>query len=300
MTMVDANYENYLSIINDHILDFLPDIDNKSITLYDSMKYSLLAGGKRLRPVLLLGACEISGGDVMAAIPYACAIEYVHTYSLIHDDLPCMDDDDLRRGIATNHKVYGEDIATLAGDGLLNSAFEAMYRDMFLYFDDPDALKARVRAAYEIAKGAGCTGMVAGQVADVEAEGKACSPEMLDYIHLNKTAALITAAVRAGAMLGNTDKKMLDDLTDYAEAIGLAFQIQDDMLDVTGTVEELGKNVGMDKELSKTTYPAVHGMEASKARADELHELALDSIADYYDNAEFFINIVEALRNRRK
>jgi geranylgeranyl diphosphate synthase type II len=211
-----------------------------------------------------------------------------------------MDDDDLRRGIATNHKVYGEDIATLAGDGLLNSAFEAMYRDMFLYFDDPDALKARVRAAYEIAKGAGCTGMIAGQVADVESEGKACSPEMLDYIHLNKTAALITAAVRAGAMLGNADKKMLDDLTDYAEAIGLAFQIQDDMLDVTGTVEELGKNVGMDKELSKTTYPAVHGMDASKARADELHELALDSIADYYDNAEFFINIVEALRNRRK
>ena len=298
--MVDANYEKYLSIINDHILDFLPDIDNKSITLYDSMKYSLQAGGKRLRPVLLLGACEICGGDIMAAIPYACAIEYVHTYSLIHDDLPCMDDDDLRRGIATNHKVYGEDIATLAGDGLLNSAFEAMYRDMFLYFDDPDALKARVRAAYEIAKGAGCTGMVAGQVADVEAEGKTCSPEMLDYIHLNKTAALITAAVRAGTMLGHADKKMLDDLTDYAEAIGLAFQIQDDLLDVTGTVEELGKNVGMDKELSKTTYPAVHGIEASKARADELHELALDSIADYYDNAEFFINIVEALRNRRK
>jgi len=298
--MVDKNYENYLSIINEHILDFLPEIDNKSITLYDSMKYSLMAGGKRLRPVLLLGACEMCGGDVMSAVPYACAIEYVHTYSLIHDDLPCMDDDDLRRGIATNHKVYGEDIATLAGDGLLNSAFEAMYRDMFLYFDDPDALKARVRAAYEIAKGAGCTGMIAGQVADVESEGKACSAEMLDYIHLNKTAALITAAVRAGAMLGNADKKMLDDLTDYAEAIGLAFQIQDDMLDVTGTVEELGKNVGMDKELSKTTYPAVHGMEASKARADELHELALDSIADYYDNAEFFINIVEALRNRRK
>jgi geranylgeranyl diphosphate synthase type II len=298
--MVDQNYENYLAIVNEHILDFLPEIDNKSITLYDSMKYSLMAGGKRLRPVLLLGACEMCGGDVNAAIPYACTIEYVHTYSLIHDDLPCMDDDDLRRGIATNHKVYGEDIATLAGDGLLNSAFEAMYRDMFLYFDDPDALKARVRAAYEIAKGAGCTGMIAGQVADVESEGKACSPEMLDYIHLNKTAALITAAVRAGAMLGNADKKMLDDLTDYAEAIGLAFQIQDDMLDVTGTVEELGKNVGMDKELSKTTYPAVHGMDASKARADELHELALDSIADYYDNAEFFINIVEALRNRRK
>ena len=195
--MVDQNYENYLAIVNEHILDFLPEIDNKSITLYDSMKYSLMAGGKRLRPVLLLGACEMCGGDVNAAIPYACAIEYVHTYSLIHDDLPCMDDDDLRRGIATNHKVYGEDIATLAGDGLLNSAFEAMYRDMFLYFDDPDALKARVRAAYEIAKGAGCTGMIAGQVADVESEGKACSPEMLDYIHLNKTAALITAAVRA-------------------------------------------------------------------------------------------------------
>ena len=292
--------EKYIKNAEDRLYEIFPAETLPQGEVIKAAKYSLSAGGKRIRPVLTQVFCEMCGGDVNAAIPYACAIEYVHTYSLIHDDLPCMDDDDLRRGIATNHKVYGEDIATLAGDGLLNSAFEAMYRDMFLYFDDPDALKARVRAAYEIAKGAGCTGMIAGQVADVESEGKACSPEMLDYIHLNKTAALITAAVRAGAMLGNADKKMLDDLTDYAEAIGLAFQIQDDMLDVTGTVEELGKNVGMDKELSKTTYPAVHGMDASKARADELHELALDSIADYYDNAEFFINIVEALRNRRK
>lgn len=298
--MTDATFERYTALINEHILDFLPEIDNKSITLYKSMKYSLMAGGKRLRPALLLGACELCEGDINAAIPYACALEYVHTYSLIHDDLPCMDDDELRRGMATNHIVYGEDIATLAGDGLLNSAFEAMYRDMFLSFDDPDALKARVRAAYEIAKGAGCSGMVAGQVADVESENKTCSPEMLDYIHLNKTAALIRAAVRAGAMLAQADDKMLEDLTDYGEALGLAFQIQDDLLDVTGSEEELGKKVGVDAAKHKTTYPAVYGMEASYARMEELSEMAERSLADYYDNAEFFQNIVEAMKTRTK
>ena len=167
---MDRTFDDYKEIVNRHLLDFIPVIDNKSISLYDSMKYSLQAGGKRLRPVLLLAACEFAGGNIKDAIPYAMAIEYIHTYSLIHDDLPAMDNDDLRRGLPTNHKVYGEALAILAGDGLLNTAFEAMNKEMMLYFDDPSQLPKRVKAAYEIAKGAGVRGMVAGQVSDIESE----------------------------------------------------------------------------------------------------------------------------------
>ena len=170
--MIDKTFDEYKALFDEHLLDFIPDIDQKSITLYDSMKYSLSAGGKRLRPVLLMAACEFCGGKAEEALPYACAMEYLHTYSLIHDDMPCMDDDDLRRGMPTNHIIYGEAVATLAGDGLQSAAYEAMQRDMLLYFDNFDALKSRIRAAYEIVKGAGVTGMVAGQIADVEAENK--------------------------------------------------------------------------------------------------------------------------------
>ena len=198
---MNNDYLRYKEITENHLLDFIPDVDLKSITIYEAMKYSLTAGGKRIRPALLLGACEFCGGTVSQAITYACAIEYVHTYSLIHDDLPAMDNDDLRRGVPTNHNVYGDAIAILAGDGLLTSAFEAMNKDMFLYFDDTGKLKQRIRASYEIAKGAGCRGMLAGQSADIEAECRNCSKEMLDYIHINKTAAMIISAVRAGAHL---------------------------------------------------------------------------------------------------
>ncbi len=232
--MTDNTFNDYRELLEEHLLDFIPDVDHKSITLYESMKYSLSAGGKRIRPVLLLAACDFCGGSITEALPYACAIEYIHTYSLIHDDLPCMDNDDLRRGVPTNHKVYGDAVATLAGDGLQSAAFETMNRDMLMYFDDAEALKRRIRAAYEISKGAGCRGIVAGQIADMEAEDRNCSKEMLDYIHLTKTSALIVAAVRAGAQLGNADEKMLEDLTIYAENLGLAFQICDDMLDVEG------------------------------------------------------------------
>ena len=175
--MKNADYQRYKKLVEEHLLDFLPEIDHKSITVYEAMKYSLLAGGKRVRPALLLGACEFSGGNIKLALPYACAIEYIHTYSLIHDDLPSMDDDDLRRGNPTNHKVFGEAIAILAGDGLLTSAFEAMSKDLLLYFDDVSSLKKRIRAIYEIAKGSGCRGMIAGQVADIEAAEKQCSKE---------------------------------------------------------------------------------------------------------------------------
>lgn len=293
-------YLRYKNLVDEHILYFLPDVDHKSISLTESMTYSLKAGGKMLRSVLLLAACDFCGGDEKTALPYACAIEYIHTYSLIHDDLPAMDNDDLRRGIPTNHKVFGEAMAILAGDGLLTSAFEAMNKDMLLYFDNVDLLKRRVRAVYEISKGAGCRGMIAGQVADVEAENKQCTKEILDYIHLNKTAALIKAAVRAGAYLGGCDKKMLEDLDAYAENIGLAFQIVDDILDVSGSEAELGKRVGSDLANQKATYPCRYGLEESKKKANELTENAKNALADYYDNAEFFIKLADELASRIK
>ena len=298
--MADRSFEEYKSLVDEHLMDFIPNIDNKSISLYESMKYSLMAGGKRLRPVLLLASCEFAGGNIMDALPYACAMEYIHTYSLIHDDLPCMDNDELRRGRPTNHIVYGEAMATLAGDGLQSAAFEAMNRDMLLYFDDPDALKRRIRASYEICKGSGCRGIVAGQVADMEAENKSSSKEMLDYIHLTKTAALIVSAVRAGAQLGNPDNELLENLTVYAENLGLAFQICDDILDVEGSEEEMGKKAGMDSVNKKATYPGLYGLEESKKRLNNLTDTAVDALSQYYDNAEVFTRLAKDLAVRGK
>ena len=296
--MKDYNFNDYKALIEQHLMDFIPEVDHKSITLYESMKYSLSAGGKRIRPILLLAACDFCGGNVEEVLPYACAVEYIHTYSLIHDDLPCMDDDDLRRGIPTNHKVYGEAMAMLAGDGLQSAAFEAMNRDMLFYFDNPDELKKRVKASYEISKGSGCRGMIAGQVADMEAEDKSASKEFLDYIHLAKTSALIVSAVRAGAHLGNPSAEMLDDLTTFAENLGLAFQIRDDILDVIGQEEEMGKKAGMDSINKKATYPVLHGLDASMERLQNLTNTAIGVLEKYYDNAEVFTKLAKQLEVR--
>jgi len=298
--MDNTDYSKYKNLVDLHILDFLPEVDHKSITLYESMKYSLCAGGKRLRPSLLLAACEFAGGNITNAIPYACAAEYIHTYSLIHDDLPSMDNDDMRRGLPTNHKVYGDAMAILAGDGLLTSAFEAMNKDMLLYFDSDVNLKSRVKASYELAKGAGCRGMVAGQAADIEAESKQCSREMLDYIHMNKTGALIVASIRAGAHLGGANKKMLSDLTDYAELLGLGFQIADDILDILGKESEMGKRAGVDKDKNKSTYPGCYGLDNSIQRLKELTENAIETLEPYYDEAEFFTKLAKELSVRVK
>ena len=297
---MDRTYDDYKKIVDDHLLDFIPNVDNKSISLYDAMKYSLTAGGKRLRPVLLLAACEFAGGDIYEAIPYACAIEYIHTYSLIHDDLPSMDNDDLRRGLPTSHKVYGEALAILAGDGLLTSAFEAINKDMMLYFDSNEKLTRRIKAAYEIAKGSGCRGMVAGQVSDIEGENTDYSNEMLEYIHINKTAALIRSAVRAGLYLGKPNEEMLDRLEKYSENLGLAYQIADDILDEIGNPDELGKATGSDKKKHKNTYTSINGLEASKNRLKQLTDNAVEAIEVYYDNAEFFRELVLALACRSK
>lgn len=292
-------YDDYKKMIDEHLLDFLPNVDNKSISLYESMKYSLTAGGKRIRPVLLLAACDFAGGDVREALPYACAMEYIHTYSMIHDDLPAMDNDDLRRGVPTNHKVYGEALAILAGDGLLTSAFEAMNKDLMLYLDDANQMAKRIRAINAIAKGAGCRGMVAGQVSDIEGENNEYSNEMLEYIHINKTGALIISAIKAGLYLGNPTKDMLSNFDIYSENLGLAYQIADDILDEIGDPKELGKAIGSDKKQHKNTYTSLNGLEAAFARLEHLTDDALEAIAPYYDNAEFFRDLALQLKTRR-
>jgi geranylgeranyl diphosphate synthase type II len=227
--------------------------------LYASMRYSLFAGGKRLRPVLLLSTVEALGGDVEAALPIAAAVEMVHTYSLVHDDLPAMDDDDFRRGKPTNHKVYGEATAILAGDALLTQAFQVL-----------GTMEAKGREAVllrivgELATAAGSTGMVAGQMADMENEGMKADEERLAFIHANKTGALLTASVRMGAIFAGASEKHLLALTSYAQKIGLAFQIVDDILDVVGEAEKLGKAVGADAAHGKSTYPVLYGLEESR------------------------------------
>ncbi len=298
--MKELTMEDYRELVETYLLDFVPDIDHKSNVLNESIRYSLVAGGKRIRPILLLATCNFLGGDMKAAMPYACAIEYMHTYSLIHDDLPAMDNDDLRRGIPTNHKVYGDAIAILAGDGLQSAAFEVMNKDMLMYFDNEVKLKARVKASYEIVKGSGCRGMVAGQISDIDTQNKQCSKEMLDYIHINKTGALIIAAVRAGAHLGNVNDKDLQNLSIYAENLGLAFQVADDLLDICGNEEEMGKKAGVDAANNKSTYPALYGVEESRKRLEELTQNAIDIMAPYYDNAEFFTTLASKLATRCK
>ncbi len=298
--MEERSFDEYKELVDQHLMDFIPNIDNKSISLYESMKYSLTAGGKRLRPVLLLAACEFAGGNIKEAIPYACAIEYIHTYSLIHDDLPAMDNDDLRRGLPTNHKVYGDAIAILAGDGLLNCAFEAISKDMMLFYDSPEKIRKRVNAAYEIAKGTGVRGMVAGQVSDIEAENAIASKEMLEYIHLNKTGALIRAAIKAGLYLGNPTDSMINDLEKYSENLGIAYQIADDIMDVVGNPDEMGKAAGSDEKKHKNTYTSILDIDHARNRLDELTAKAVESIEKYYDNAEFFRNLVLDLAKRTK
>ena len=298
--MKNREYLRLKAIVEENLIDFLPEVDHKSITLHEAMEYSLRAGGKRLRPVLLLASCELLGMEAREALPYACAIEYIHTYSLIHDDLPAMDNDDLRRGKPTNHKVFGEGMAVLAGDGLLSCAFEVMGKDMLLYFDDPVKLQRRVHASYEIAKGCGCRGMIGGQVADIESENKKCSKEMLDYIHLNKTAALISAAVQAGAALAGASLSQRQSLSNFSEALGLAFQIVDDYLDVCGDEQEMGKHTGSDEKKNKSTYPALYGIEETRRRACELLDRAEEIMAPYYDEAEVFNAITQELRDRLK
>ncbi len=257
----------------DRALDhFLPKASAKPATIHKAMRYSLFAGGKRLRPILCLAACEACGGLAKDALPLACALECIHTYSLIHDDLPSMDNDDFRRGRPTCHKVFGEGIAVLAGDALLTIAFEiaAQAKGWPRY-----ELRAIFR---EISVAAGSTKLIAGQVADLEGEGKAIQRAQLRYIHENKTAALLATAVRLGGMSANATPKQLKALTDFGYALGLAFQVIDDILDVTQTSEKLGKSAGKDAAAHKATYPAVLGLEKSRGEAARLTRQAHEAL----------------------
>jgi geranylgeranyl diphosphate synthase type II len=236
--------------------------------VHRAMRYSVLAGGKRLRPILVIAGAEAVGGHAEAVLPTACALELIHTYSLIHDDLPAMDDDDYRRGRPTSHKVFGEAVAILAGDALLTLAFKLVADNLALV---PDA-RVICDVVAELATAAGTAGMVGGQVVDIESEGRTVTAETLDYIHLHKTAALIRASLRVGAMLGGARPDVLEAISAAGRSLGLAFQIVDDILDVEGSLEELGKTAGSDQRKGKATYPALHGLDASRRRARALIE----------------------------
>jgi geranylgeranyl diphosphate synthase type II len=269
----------------DEALDrYLPLADELPISLHKAMRYSVFAGGKRVRPILLLAACEAVGGDLNRAMPAACAMEMIHTYSLIHDDLPAMDDDDFRRGNPTNHKVFGEAIAILAGDALLTEAFVLMSNPEYSGAAEVSRLLPVIN---EIARCAGSHGMVGGQVVDMESEGK---PDVdlatVQYIHTHKTGALIKASVKAGALLGGADETDLAAMTRFGEAVGLAFQIADDILDIEGTTEEIGKDAGSDEARGKATYPAIVGLAEAKQRAGELVGMALKALAGFDAKAD--------------
>ena len=261
--------------------------------IYDAMRYSLLAGGKRLRPMMLLAACEAVGGRKEDALPFACALEMIHTYSLIHDDLPAMDNDDYRRGRLTNHKVYGEGMAILAGDALLHHAMETM---AMACAENPNPRTTGAMRA--IAHGAGIFGMLAGQAVDVLLEGKPLDQKTLDFIHLHKTAAMIRGALEAGALLGGADRETAEQFGLAGDKIGVAFQIIDDILDVTSTMEELGKPIHSDEKNQKTTYVTLYGIEKSRRIAAGLSAEAVEIWKEQGESCAFLLALTKKLTNR--
>jgi geranylgeranyl diphosphate synthase type II len=272
----NVNLKTYLLTrqkLIDRALDgYLPKANRKPATLHRAMRYSLFAGGKRLRPILCLAAAEACRGKIDDALPLACALECIHTYSLVHDDLPSMDNDDFRRGRPTCHKVFGEGVAVLAGDALLTIAFEIVSRAKPTPRYDMSTLLR------EMAVAAGSQKLIAGQVADLEAEGKNVKRRELQFIHENKTAAILKNSVRLGAMSANADARKLSAITRFGQTLGLAFQIIDDILDVTQTSEVLGKSAGKDAAAHKATYPAVIGLEKSRAEAKRLTRDSHDAL----------------------
>lgn len=270
----------------------LPRASTRPKTIHEAMRYSIFAGGKRLRPVITLAAAEVVGGKIDAALPLACAVECIHTYSLIHDDLPAMDNDDFRRGKPTSHKVYGEGIAILAGDALLTIAFEMVAGAK------PSARYSSAALVKELAHASGSQALVAGQVADLEGEGKKLKLSDLQYIHENKTAALITSSIRLGAMSANATPKQLAGLTEFGLSLGLAFQVIDDILDVTQTTEKLGKSAGKDIAAQKATYPALLGLDKAKKEADRLTQRARAALKPFGKNAAPLAAIADYLLKR--
>ena len=285
--------------IDDIIESFLADEDDHQKTVIEAMNYSIRGGGKRIRPMLMQETYRLFGGTSVAVEYFMAAIEMIHTYSLVHDDLPCMDDDEFRRGRKTTHAVYGEAIATLAGDALLNYAAETA-----LGAFDTDIEKERVGKAVRIMfNKSGIYGMIGGQTADVEAEGKApeeVNEDLLMYIHENKTAALIEASMMVGGVLGGCDNVQLNTLEKIARNVGIAFQVQDDILDVTGTFEELGKPIGSDERNGKVTYVSLHGLDKAKQEVEALSKEAIMLLHTLEGDNPFLEELLLSMINRRK
>lgn len=278
--------ERYLAegkkYVDDALSQFLPDRDAYPQSIHQSMHYSMFAGGKRLRPVLVLAAAEAVGGDREQVLPFAVAAEFIHTYTLIHDDLPALDNDNLRRGKPTNHKVFGEAIAILAGDALLTQAFILMSNAVLM---DRIPSKNILQASHEMARSVGSRGVIGGQVVDIESEGKDIDPETLEYIHIYKTGYFFKACVRIGAILGQATHAQLSALSRFGAHIGLAFQIIDDILDITGDEALLGKDVGSDVNRKKATYPALFGIDESKRKAEALVDEGIASLSGFDERA---------------
>lgn len=284
-----------VSIINEALDRYIPGIDETPGQLHEAMRYSVFAGGKRLRPILFLAAAEAVHGRADELLPTACALELLHTYSLVHDDLPAMDNDDFRRGKLTNHKVYGEAIAVLTGDALLTLAFDLMASNILQGNISP---RIGVEVIREIAAAGGSKGMIGGQVVDIQSENKLVDKEVLNYIHEHKTGALFRASVRCGALMGGCSPQQLDCLTQYAENLGLAFQITDDILDVEGDSVKLGKTVGSDARKKKSTFPALYSMERSKKLARESVSKAVGALAQFAEEADILRYIAGYLLER--
>ena len=288
-------FERYLAQIEKALEKFLPHGEENSLTqpVVDSMRYSLLLGGKRIRPVMTLAFCQLCGGDAELALPFACAVEMVHTYSLIHDDLPCMDDDDLRRGKPANHKVYGEAMALLAGDGLLTKAFETA-----LAFSGPAA--DAVRGAKILAQCAGAAGMVGGQCIDLNSEGQDVDLNLLAEMDQGKTVALISAACQMGCAAAGAGEEALENARRYAEGVGMAFQIRDDILDVLGDAAILGKNVGMDSARDKRNYVSLLGVEEAQKLVDSFTAQAEEALQSFPGDTTFLGDLARFLATREK
>ena len=286
-------YAEYLQMVESALSKQLASLGYIPEKLFEAMDYSLSAGGTRLRPVLLLAACDTLGGNLDEALPFACALEMIHTYSLIHDDLPAMDNDDLRRGRPTNHKVYGEGMAILAGDGLLSAAMEMMLRSA-VRMDDMRG----VRAAEAIARRAGVTGMVAGQVMDVTGEGSEPTLEKVDYIHRHKTADLLTAPIEAGFILAGADDAEVAAGCEYGVNLGLAFQMVDDLLDVEGDAATLGKTPGKDAAEGKLTWVAVKGIDQTRVDAQHAVEKAVSALEMISGETNFLKTLAQTTLNR--
>ena len=285
--------KEYRQMTEEALIPMLSSLGDIPSPLWEAMSYSLEAGGKRIRPALLLAACETAGGDTSIALPFACALEMIHTYSLIHDDLPAMDNDDLRRGQPTNHKVFGENVAILAGDGLLNAAAELMAVSAVKMED-----MRGIRAMEIIMRHAGVTGMIAGQSEDVTSEGQDPREDIVRYIHEHKTADLLEAAVEAGLALAGAEENVIDAGREYALHLGLAFQMTDDLLDVTGSADRMGKSTGKDQEQNKMTWVALKGVEGTAEDARREIALAREALEGIPGDTALFAAFADSLLGR--